>query len=261
MRYEIIEKNEINYITVPELSELGLINMFTLKKLDWKFDPEIEGQELEVIESNLNIVAKELGIEIPTLFSAKQSHTNNVRVIERDSEYDKMPFGGKYWDVDGMLTSKQDIMLITRYADCTPIILFDRIKKVQANMHSGWRGTLQKIALEGLREMKKHYSSDPEDIIVVIGPAIGKDDFEVTSEVFEMFRDTFSEYPDTIRVKDDSHWLIDTREINYRMLTKAGILPDNIISIDISTVSDDRFHSYRRDNGNHGLMGFLTMLK
>lgn len=261
MEYKIIEKDNINYITVPALTEAGLINMFTLNKLDFKFDPDVQFEELSVINHNMNIVTKELGINPRKLFTAKQSHTNKVRVVGRDFDYDDMPFGGKYWDVDGMLTKEKDVILITRYADCTPIILYDKRLMVQANMHSGWRGTLQKISLEGLREMTDYYKSSPEDIIALIGPSIGKDDFEVTVEVYELFSDGFPEYSDTIKRKDESHWLIDTREINKRLLLESGIKAENIISIDISTVTDMRFHSYRRDKGEHGLMSFITMIR
>lgn len=261
MNYKIIEKENINYITLPELEELGLFNLFTLNKLDFKFDPDIEGEELGVITGNLALIKDELNISPEKLFTAKQSHTKNVRVIELDRDFDEMAFGGKYWDVDGMITGERNIMLITRYADCTPIIFYDMDKKVHANIHSGWRGTVQKIALVGLDKMIKNFNSDLKDIKVVIGPAIGWDDFEVTEEVYDLFKNAFPKYGDTIRQKDDTHWLIDTREINKRMLLNAGILEENITSIDISTYSDERFHSYRRDKGQHGVMGFITMLK
>lgn len=46
MDYNIIDKNDLNYIKVPRLEKLGVKNMFTLNKIDFKLRPLIPQVDL-----------------------------------------------------------------------------------------------------------------------------------------------------------------------------------------------------------------------
>ena len=70
----------------------------------------------------------------------------------------------KYNSTDGLITNKKDIILATTNADCILMLFFDPQKKVIANVHSGWKGTLQEISIEAVKKMKKEYSCNAEDI-------------------------------------------------------------------------------------------------
>ena len=104
------------------------------------------------------------------------------------------------------------------------------------------------------------YQCDVNDIVAIIGPAIGKYDFEVEEDVSSQFAETFPLWKDLIVKKNEKKYLIDLQEIVFRMLVDSGIGQDKITKIDISTFSDERFHSYRRDRQDYALMGFITMI-
>lgn len=114
---------------------------------------------------------------------------------------------------------------------------------------------------KGVHVMKKDFNSKGEDIIALIGPSIGRDDFEVEWDVASRFIEIHGHIPEAVRKKNESKFLVDLQLINKQLLLNAGIREENIHIIPISTFSDSRFHSYRRDQASYGLMGMLTMIK
>ena len=176
-----IKKDGIEYLQFRRLVEFGnLINCYTLRPLNYN-KKTLTNQELE---ENYNNICKALEIERKNLIRPHQSHTDCIENVDRTDV--------KYTDVDGFITNKPNIDLTLSFADCTPILLYDPVKKVIANIHSGWRGTVQKIGKKAVEQMVKDYQSNPKDIIACIGPCIGKCHFEVKEDVKDIFEKTFS---------------------------------------------------------------------
>ena len=169
-------------------------------------------------------------------------------------------FNPKLQNIDGLITNKKDKILSLTYADCTPIFLFDKSKKVVANIHSGWQGTLKQISKEAIKHMTNNYNCNTEDIICVIGPTIRKGHFEVDEYVRNMFYNTFRNICDvdkfiyTGEIKNDKQkYYIDTVYLNIQMLLQSGIIEENIVDSNICTVENSKFvHSYRVENENAG---------
>lgn len=258
MQYEIIKEKHNSYIIIPKLRDLGLKHCFTTNTMDIGSNTN---KSLESLKENFNNIYKFLNIEPKILYSGYQIHSKNIANIKDDKQGEINEFGRFIPNTDGLITNKAGIALITRFADCTPIILFDPIKKIHANIHSGWKGTIQEIANNGVDSMINNYDSSPKDIIAVIGPTIGKDDFEVDIDVMLKFKAKFKSYRDIIKKKNDKKYLIDLQKINKNMLMSIGIEEKNIITIDLSTYSNDFLHSYRRDRENFGLMGLFTYME
>ena len=257
MKYEIVEDGYNSYLIIPKLIELGLKHCFTTKTMDIGSHTN---KSLKSLKENFNSIYDFLNIDPKILYSGYQTHSKNIEMIWDNKQGQINEFGRFIEDTDGLITDREGIALITRFADCTPVILFDPIKKVHSNIHSGWRGTLQEIVANGVKIMGNEYNSMEKDIIAVIGPSIGKDDFEVDIDVMMEFRRKFESYKGVIKQKNDSKYLIDLQEINKRILLQSGIREESITIIDISTYSNDIFHSYRRDKEDYGLMGLVTSL-
>lgn len=257
MKYEIVKEDENSFIIIPELIDLGLKHCFTTKSMDIGSHTN---KSLESLKKNFNSIYNFLNINPKTLYSGYQTHSKNIEKIINENQGKENPFGRFIPNTDGLMTNKKNIVLITRFADCTPIILFDSVKRVHGNIHSGWKGTLQEIAANGVDIMVKEYNSNPKDIISVIGPTIGEDDFEVDRDVMIKFRDKFKSYNDIIKKKDSEKYLIDLQKINEYILIDKGIREENITTIDLSTYSNNFLHSYRRDGEDFGLMGLVTCI-
>ena len=182
----------------------------------------------------------ELGIDGDLVVGiSEQIHSVNVaRVDDARCRYTKL---------DGLVTNRRDIFLTTLVADCIALLIYDPKNHAVANLHSGWRGTLAKMARVGVQKMIDEYGSRPEDLICVICPSIRRDDFEVEREVKDDFARQFREIADEIIEEVDGHkFMIDTVACNKYMLEEMGLRQKNIIDTGICTVcANDVLHSYR----------------
>lgn len=258
-----IKKKDIEYIQFRKLLEYKeLVHAFTLRVNDFDIggNSTFTENKDKYIES-YKTLATELEFDYNNIIRPYQTHSDNVRVIEK--RVDEINVFPEYLNnTDGLITSNTDIIFSLTFADCTPLFLYDPIKKVIGNIHSGWRGTIQKIGKKAVELMIKEYNCNPKDIICCIGPTIRKDHFEVKQDVEEMFRKEFSYTGkiDEIIIKDninDSYY-IDTVLINKTILKEVGLKDANIIDSNICTVcNSDLIHSYRKksEGRNTAILG------
>ena len=246
-----IKKNNIEYLQFRKLLEYPeLIHCYTLSanNFDVAGNDTMENRK-EVVLNNYKKLATTLEIDYNHIIRPYQTHTNIVKKVDEIPSKIQI-FPKKYWEVDGLITDKKDITLSLGYADCTPLFLYDPVKKVIGNIHSGWKGTLQKIGKIAVSKMIEEYGSNPRDIICAIGPTIRKCHFEVDVDVQELFYNEFSYLNniDDIITKKDSKYYIDTVLINKIILQEAGLKEENILDSKICTVCNSKImHSYRID--------------
>ena len=88
---------------------------------------------------------------------------------------------------DALVTDIPGIAIAARTADCIPVLMYDPVHRAIAAVHSGWKGTVLKIAQKTIELMADLYGTLPKDIFAVIGPGIGPDSFQVGREVTEAF--------------------------------------------------------------------------
>lgn len=190
-----------------------------------------------------------------------QAHGNLVEKVENKEEFHN--------NIDGLITNKKGISLSLRFADCTPILFYDPEKNVIGNIHSGWKGTLQKIGQVGALKIIKEYDVKKENLLCFIGPCIGMCHFEVGEDVKEKFENTFSylENLESIikkgeKKEEGQKYFIDTTWIIRKMLEEVGILSKNIIESNICTVCNkEQMHSYRTEKENAGRNTAIIGLK
>ena len=160
---------------------------------------------------------------------------------------------------DAFMTQLKGVAIGVRTADCAPILLYDPVAGAVAAVHSGWRGTLQRVSQKTIFAMKRNFGSDPTHLRAVIGPCIGTDSFQVGAEVVIMFKEqgfplddiwTFREGYRPSRLEGGHH--VDLVKANHWLLEESGVLPENIQSADIDTFTDESFFSARREGFDCG---------
>lgn len=257
MNYEIVERNNVRYVVVPKLYELGLKHCWTTVDLNMRIGSMVRdnGDIKNYYETFDHFKMKPKDI-----FICNQVHKDNIEIVEDIGESREFVLGNLVIDTDGLITNTKDNILITNYADCNPIILFDPVKQVHANIHSGWRGTLKGIVAKAVKIMNDSYDSKPEDILAVIGPSIEMEDFEVREDVKILFEEKYQKYDAFIKRKNEEKYLIDLIKINTNLLLENGLRKENILNIEMSTFSNPLFHSYRRNNLKYSLMALITSL-
>lgn len=201
------------------------------------------------------------------LVKTNQEHTDCVKIVDEKVNKDEPDFNlRKYYNTDGLITNQKNRILSTTNADCILLLFFDPIKKVIANTHSGWKGTLQRIAIKTVEKMIKEFGCNPKDIICCICPSIRKCHFEVEKDVKNMFEEEFRDLENLNKIIEEKvpskKWNIDTVLINQIILEKQGLKKENIIDSGICSVChSDLIHSYRVEKQGYGLNTALIGLK
>lgn len=217
--------------------------------------------EYEKVISDYKNLCDNIGLDYRNLVKGIQKHTNNVKCVYSKINKDEPDFNmEEYENIDGLVTNKTNIILSSTSADCISLLFFDPVKKVIANTHSGWKGTLQRISVKTIEKMVKEFNCKKEDIIVCICPSIRKCHFEVEEIVKDMFLNEFKELgeenlKEIIKEKViGQKWNIDTVLINKIILKNIGVKEENIIDSKICTMCNPKIlHSYRVEKENYGL--------
>lgn len=191
-----------------------------------------------VVKNNKNFLCNYLKISENNLISPSQTHTANVDIaIENKSLYP---------ETDGLILTDKNLGIFLNFADCTPVILYDKNQNIGAISHAGWRGTAQKIAPITVEKMIRDFNSDIKDIVAVIGPAIGFCCYNVGEEVLQKLSQTVQNFKGLSEVKNGNIF-VDLKNINKRQLLEIGV--QNIDVCPYCTVcNNDYFFSYRKEN-------------
>ena len=95
---------------------------------------------------NLKLVCDNiLNIDTKNVHKAKQAYTNNILILNNKNKnsYSFDMFSEE--EYDGYVTNEKNIATLVTTADCNPIIIYDPVKNILANVHSGWKGTIKKV--------------------------------------------------------------------------------------------------------------------
>lgn len=232
----------------------------------------INKEKLPVKEYNhainsYKLLCNSIDCDYKNLVKTNQEHTDCVKIVNKKIKGGEPDFNLKeYFSTDGLITDKKNLILSTTNADCILLLFFDPVKKIIANTHSGWKGTLQRISVKTVKKMIEEYNCNPSDIICCICPSIRKCHFEVEKQVKDMFEKEFKELEnlnDIIEEKvKDKKWNIDTVLINQMILEKIGLKKENIIDSGICSVCNSNIiHSFRVEKEGYGLNTALIGLK
>jgi YfiH family protein len=230
------------------------------------------------VERNRELFFKELGIANGRrswpLVSLRQIHSDVIHRLD-GVPADRMP--AEPLVGDGIVTDTPGLVLAVQTADCLPIILVDRKRRAVGVFHAGWRGTVKRIVEKGVGEIRKHFGSDPRDLVAAIGPGVQGCCYEVGEEVRTKFEAQFAyasslfrqvkesdpvreKYPLlflTARAPGHSELpvklLLDLVEANRRQLLDAGVMAKNIEVVGPCTACHtELLFSFRAEKGITG---------
>lgn len=270
-----VEKEGIQYLQFRKLLEysdiithgysLGIDKNFRTARANKQKLPEQEAKKAIKDYENLG---KCIDIKLNKMVKPNQAHTDKIQIVEKHILENEPDFNLEVYDkTDGLITNKKDIALATTNADCILLLFFDPVNKVIANVHSGWRGTIQRISVKTVQKMVNKFNCKPENIICCICPSIRKCHFEVENDVKEIFEKEFKDLKieqnnDIMeKQKDKEKWNIDTVLINKILLKQEGLKQENIIDSGICSVcNSDLIHSYRVERQGYGLATALIKI-
>lgn len=212
------------------------------------------GDKPENVLQNYTLVCQALGIDVNNLVLSNQVHKDLIRTITKDDIGKGIFRKSDILEVDGLMTDIKGIGLVTFYADCVPLFFYDPIHKAIATSHAGWRGTVLKIGAKTIKEMQKNFNTNPEDVLVGIGPSIGGCCYEVSADVKKEFDLSFNDdiIAKVVKPLGDKYF-IDLWEANKQSLIECGVNPLNIETSELCTkCHEQRFFSHRVMGINRG---------
>jgi len=162
-----------------------------------------------------------------------------------DSEY--------RFEADAIVTDIPGKFLVIQVADCQSVLIYDPVQEVVANVHSGWRGSINNIIGCTLKVMENSFGCRSRDMVAGVGPSLGPCCAE--------FVNYKKEIPEAFwRYKNDTNHF-DFWSISRDQLCEAGVLLENVDLSRMCTKCDsNRFFSFRRE-GTTGRFAALIGLK
>lgn len=233
-------------LTSSLIDDENVMTFFTTRDLSLKSG---EREDLiKEVENNKKLLCEGLNIPLKNLVIPIQTHSDNVEVVNQ------IPI--LYENTDALITNQAGIALALNFADCVPIIFYDPIKKVVATAHAGWRGTVARIGPKTVEKMVTNFSCKPEDIIALIGPAIGKCCFEAGEDVLQKLVESVDgQIEDAI---SDNH-------ADLKLINKIQLLANGVKKIDVceycTSCQNELFFSYRKEKGNTARHSAVIILK
>ncbi|MEQ1607285.1 MAG: peptidoglycan editing factor PgeF [Pyrinomonadaceae bacterium] len=159
---------------------------------------------------------------------------------------------------DAVVSNIPNVLAGAKTADCVPVLIGDPATGAFAAIHAGWRGTVQSIVVKTVQKLIELYGSDPQNMIVAIGPAAGCTNYEIGTDVIDAFAANFPDSEKYFTSTCEGHALVDLHQANRDQLISAEIINANIYTAPFCTIErPDLFFSYRLEKQRYGKTGRL----
>lgn len=155
---------------------------------------------------------------------------------------------------DAVVCVAAQVPVMLCFADCLPLVLV--APGGFAVAHSGWRGTMARIAGKTASALCQAAGCAPDQLAAYIGPHIAGPDYEVSQALADRF---VGEFGPSALVGERR---LDLAACVRQALAEAGVAPDRVEDCGMSTPRAlDRFFSYRAEGGicgRHAAIAYLA---
>lgn len=207
------------------------------------------GRSFEANHPNRIVALGEIGLTASDVVWQKQEHTRDVAFVsDRDARLITDDSVRSPVVADGVLvteTAKYSAAGVT-VADCLPIYLHNRGKRVAGVLHSGWKGT-------GILDSALEFLGAETDVL--LGPCIAGACYAVPAERATRFA---SEWGNECVENRDGRWFLDIKRANLGIAERHGVRSVRVVSD--CTHCNPELWSYRRDGaGEFGLSAAVIL--
>ena len=188
--------------------------------------------------NNLKIVCKKIKISSRRLILLDQIHSNKFYFIKKNYKFKKKKLNG-----DALITDVKNVAIGVLTADCVPILIYDKNRKIISAIHAGWKGAYKGIINRVIKFFLKK-GSKPKDLIVAVGPCITEKNYEVQNDFKEKFIKKDRQNKKFFDIRKNKTYFSLNKYVYYQ-LKKLGIKNLEIINKDTFD-SNNNFFSARR---------------
>lgn len=188
------------------------------------------------------------------LVNPRQVHGDHVVVVSSSSDESVVAAQAEARaGSDAVVCTVSDVPLLLCFADCVPVVIV--APGGVAVAHSGWRGTIVRIAATTARVLMDATGANAVELCAYIGPHVGMADYKVSPELAARFSGEFGAEvvgPDCT---------LDLGRAVRIALFDLGLDETQVVECQDSTAScTDRFFSYRAEGGKCGRHGALAVI-
>ena len=214
----------------------------------------------ELVVRNRKKFCEVVGIDPNSIVGTEQVHGDRVlKVTQAEKGHGALDKDSVIPGVDALMTNERGVSLTAYYADCVPLLFWDVHGRAVGVAHAGWRGTLAQVGLQVVVKMAEAFGSDPGEIHVLVGPAIGSCCYSVGEELADAFEKEFGREP---LIRRQGRTYLDLKLANREYLVRGGIPPDQIyLSTLCTSCLPGVFFSHRRDKSPTGRMAAVIGLR
>lgn len=248
-------KNGLPYFEIPRMADIPWLRHAFMTRKGGTSPPPFDSLNLSIspgdleehVSKNGQLVAASFGLGANHLILLHQIHGDRILILRQPPDQPSPNL--KY---DAVVTDSLNRFPGIKTADCLPILIVDRVKKVIGAIHAGREGTALHITRKVLTRMEMEWGCSPRDLLVALGPSIGRCCYEIDAKVFLQEWGPFS------TSRGNGKWKIDLPAINIAQIKEAGVHEDQIFWIDLCTrCHPDLFFSYRREGQTGRQLSFI----
>jgi polyphenol oxidase len=212
------------------------------------------GDDDQKVLENFKLFSNAIKVDHNRMVFSSQHHHNRIRVVTQEDIGKGIDRERDYEDIDGLITNIPRIPLVTFHADCAPIYFYDPQKKAIGLAHAGWQGSALEIAGNMVDQMKEQFQTDPQNLLVAIGPCICGDCYEVGEDVKKEFDQLDLDGISFMRADNErKKYFLDIGKANQMILIAHGVQEKNICLSNMCTMENlGMFFSHRGNNGKRG---------
>ena len=200
------------------------------------------------IKKNLIIVKKKISKKSKEIFLVKQIHSSKFIFLSKNSNIENRSIFA-----DAIITEKKNFPIAVLTADCAPLLIFDKRRKMIAAIHAGWRGAYKGIIQNVIKFMFSK-GCRKEDMTVTIGPCILVKSYEVKKKFEDNFiRKDKKNIKFFIRRKDKIYF--DLPNYVKKQVKLMQIKNINLLNIDTFNEKNNFFSARRSLKLNHNDYG------
>lgn len=234
-----------NHIKVLSTTRIGGISEGPYQGLNLGLHVE---DDASLVLQNRNLLLQQLGLT-SALCWLNQTHSTILLKLDSQSE--------QGIEADASWTTQKKVACVVMTADCLPVLITDKQGSFVSAIHAGWRGLCDGIIEKTINNICADSKVLSTELLVWLGPCIGKTVFAVGGEVKDEFIKHDSKAEGAFSVYQD-RYLADLHQ-----LARLRLDPFNVAEITASKqctfCEPDFFYSYRRD-GKTGRMASLIYI-
>ncbi len=210
------------------------------------------GDDPRLVKENRRLlsvaVTRRKGVPV---YTASQVHGNYFLLLDSRTSMAAKTLENQ--PADSLITADREILLGIMTADCLPVLLIDRQSRAVAAVHAGWRGILARVVPRTMRAMERNYGVSTADLLVLLGPCIGRCCYQVGKDLIRKF----AVEPPFIAERTwyeelSGDYYLDLLRLQVLQLQDYGVLPTAIKMANLCTACGNFFFSYRREHGITG---------